>query len=55
LWFVTINLPAGTTFQYKYIRKETDGSITWESDPNRSYTVPAACGTTTATENDTWR
>ncbi|KAJ5461429.1 Glucoamylase [Penicillium daleae] len=55
LWFVTINLPAGTTFQYKYIRKETDGSITWESDPNRSYTVPAACGTTTTTENDTWR
>ncbi|KAJ5381374.1 Glucoamylase [Penicillium cataractarum] len=55
LWFVTISLPAGTTFQYKYIRKETDGSIVWESDPNRSYTVPAACGTTTATENDTWR
>ncbi|OOQ85661.1 Glucoamylase [Penicillium brasilianum] len=55
LWFVTVNLPAGTTFQYKYIRKETDGSIVWESDPNRSYTVPAACGTTTTTESDTWR
>jgi glucoamylase len=55
LWFVTINLPAGTTFQYKYIRKESNGSIVWESDPNRSYTVPATCGTTTTTENDTWR
>lgn len=55
LWFVTINIPAGTTFQYKYIRKESNGSIVWESDPNRSYTVPAACGTTTTTENDTWR
>jgi glucoamylase len=55
LWYVTINLPAGTTFQYKYIRKESNGSIVWESDPNRSYTVPATCGTTTATENDTWR
>lgn len=55
LWFVTIDLPAGTTFQYKYIRKETDGSIVWESDPNRSYTVPAQCGETSATENDTWR
>lgn len=55
LWYVTINLPAGTTFQYKYIRKESNGSIVWESDPNRSYTVPATCGTTTTTEKDTWR
>ncbi|KAI2793983.1 Glucoamylase [Penicillium oxalicum] len=55
LWYATVNLPAGTTFQYKYFRKESDGSIKWESDPNRSYTVPAKCGTTTATENDTWR
>lgn len=55
LWYVTINLPAGTTFQYKYIRKESDGSVVWESDPNRSYTVPSACGVSTATENDTWR
>lgn len=55
LWYVTINLPAGTTFQYKYIRKETDGTIKWESDPNRSYTVPSGCGVSTATENDTWR
>ncbi|RHZ43995.1 putative glucan 1,4-alpha-glucosidase [Aspergillus thermomutatus] len=55
LWYVTINLPAGTTFQYKYIRKETDGSVVWESDPNRSYTVPSGCGVSTATESDTWR
>jgi glucoamylase len=55
LWFVTLNLPAGTTFQYKFIRKESDGSIQWESDPNRSYTVPSGCGVSSATENDTWR
>lgn len=55
LWFVTIDLPSGTSFEYKYIRKETDGSIVWESDPNRSYTVPSACGVTAATESDTWR
>lgn len=55
LWFVTVNLPPGTTFQYKYIRKESDGSIVWESDPNRSYTVPSGCGVSTATEKDTWR
>lgn len=55
LWYATISLPAGTTFEYKYIRKESGGSITWESDPNRSYTVPSGCSVTTATESDTWR
>ncbi|KAL1962884.1 hypothetical protein VTN77DRAFT_9062 [Rasamsonia byssochlamydoides] len=55
LWFVTIALPAGESFQYKYIRIESDGSIEWESDPNRSYTVPSGCGVTAAVESDTWR
>lgn len=55
LWYVTVDLPAGTSFQYKYIRVESDGTIQWESDPNNSYTVPAACGTITATQTDTWR
>ncbi|KAJ5150854.1 uncharacterized protein N7482_010106 [Penicillium canariense] len=55
LWFVTISLPAGTSFEYKYIRVESDGTIEWESDPNRSYTVPAACATTAVTESDTWK
>lgn len=55
LWYVTVNLPAGTSFEYKYIRVESDGTIQWESDPNNSYTVPAACGTTTTTATDTWR
>ncbi|KAG2412514.1 glucoamylase precursor [Aspergillus terreus] len=55
LWYVTVTLPAGTTFQYKFIRVSSSGSVTWESDPNRSYTVPSACGTSTAVVNTTWR
>jgi glucoamylase len=55
LWYVTVELPVGTAFEYKYIRVESDGTIEWESDPNRSYTVPAACSTTAVTESDTWR
>jgi glucoamylase len=54
LWFVAIDLPAGSAFQYKYIRKQSDGSVRWESDPNRSYTVPANCKGE-ATMNDNWR
>jgi glucoamylase len=55
LWYVTKTLPAGQVIQYKYIRVESDGSTKWESDPNRSYTVPAACATTAVTVSDTWR
>ncbi|KAJ6087465.1 hypothetical protein N7467_006379 [Penicillium canescens] len=55
LWTATISLPVGTTFEYKFIKKESDGSIVWESDPNRSYTVPTGCSGTTATASATWR
>jgi alpha-amylase len=51
-WSATVALPTGTAFQYKYIKKNTDGSITWESDPNRSYTTGTGA---TGTINDTWR
>jgi len=51
-WTVTVNLPASTAIQYKYIRKETDGSVIWESDPNMQVTTPESGS---FTENDTWR
>ncbi|KAJ5602220.1 hypothetical protein N7510_011754 [Penicillium lagena] len=54
LWYVTVDLPSGTSFEYKYIRVESDGSVEWETASNRVYTVPSACGTTAATESDTW-
>lgn len=54
LWTVTVSLPAGMTFQYKYLKKEADGGLVWESDPNRQFTVPMSCATTT-TEYDSWR
>ncbi|CAK7238438.1 glycoside hydrolase 15 protein [Sporothrix eucalyptigena] len=55
LWFATIDLPAGTTFEYKYLIVESSGTIVWETGDNRSYTVPSACGVSTATEDDTWQ
>ncbi|KAJ5112903.1 hypothetical protein N7456_001437 [Penicillium angulare] len=56
LWYVVVTLPVGTSFEYKFIEK-TDGSssVEWESDPNRSYTVPTGCAGTTATVTATWR
>ncbi|KAJ1307095.1 hypothetical protein OPQ81_001213 [Rhizoctonia solani] len=51
-WTVSVTIPAGTTFQYKYIRKTSNGSVVWESDPNRSAT---ALSSGALTLNDTWR
>ena len=54
LWSATVTLPAGTTFQYKFIKVSSSGAVTWESDPNRSYTVPNTCSTTALSETS-WR
>ncbi|KAF2194110.1 carbohydrate-binding module family 20 protein [Zopfia rhizophila CBS 207.26] len=54
LWRGTVKLAAGTRVQYKYIRKESDGSVTWESDPNREWTVPTSCRNSVAL-GDRWR
>ncbi|KAH9042003.1 glucoamylase [Lactarius pseudohatsudake] len=50
-WSLTVNLPANTNIQYKYIRK-FNGQVTWESDPNNSFNTPATGGFTL---NDSWR
>ncbi|KAE8355874.1 Six-hairpin glycosidase-like protein [Aspergillus coremiiformis] len=54
LWTGTIQLPAGQSFEYKFIRVQ-NGVVTWESDPNRKYTVPVACGVKSSVQNDVWR
>ncbi|KZO98078.1 carbohydrate-binding module family 20 protein [Calocera viscosa TUFC12733] len=50
-WQATVAVPAGVSFQYKFIKVE-DGQVTWESDPNREYTAPSSGS---ATIDDTWR
>jgi glucoamylase len=54
LWSGTVNLPAGQSFEYKFIRVQ-NGAVTWESDPNRKYTVPTTCGVKSAVQSDVWR
>lgn len=55
VWTVSLDLPVGTTFQYKFIKKEQDGSVVWESDPNRSSTVPNGCTGVKQAVSDSWR
>lgn len=52
VWKLDVSLPAGTSFAYKYLRKDASGNVTWESGANRTATVPASGRVTL---NDTWR
>ena len=51
-WRATVTMPPGTRFEYKYIRKDSTGTVTWESGANRVATVPS---TGRVALNDTWR
>lgn len=56
VWRNALNLPSSTTVQYKYFRKNDDGSVTWEALPgggNRSLVVPAA-GTVSLNDFISW-
>lgn len=52
VWATTQTLPASTAFQYKYIVKDANGAVTWESGSNRSYTTGSSGSVTL---NDTWK
>jgi alpha-amylase len=53
VWRGTVSLPASTSVQYKYIKKQGD-QVIWESDPNRTRSTPAV-SPCTATWTDSWR
>lgn len=52
VWKLGVALPAGTSFEYKYLRKDASGKVTWESGANRTATVPSGGKTLLS---DTWR
>jgi glucoamylase len=44
-WSMTISLPAATQFEYKYVKRLTNGSFVWASGPNHTVTTPASGST----------
>ncbi|MEO3860392.1 carbohydrate-binding module family 20 domain-containing protein [Acrocarpospora sp. B8E8] len=52
VWSATLTLPASTAVEYKYLKKNSDGTVTWESGANRTFTTPSG---STVTRTDTWR
>lgn len=60
VWKNAVNLPASRSFQYKYYRKNSDGSVSWECypgngncDSNRSLTTPSS-GTVNLNDMVSW-
>jgi chitodextrinase len=49
-WTTTLTLPANTTIQYKYIKKE--GNVVWEGGGNRRFTTPASGS---VSRDDSWQ
>jgi hypothetical protein len=41
-WFINASMPAGQAIQFKFIKIDQNGNVTWEGGSNHTYTVPAA-------------
>ncbi|WP_235215599.1 carbohydrate-binding module family 20 domain-containing protein [Phaeacidiphilus oryzae] len=51
-WSRLAIVPKSTSFQYKYLLKDSSGNVTWEGGGNRSYTTGSSAGYTTS---DSWQ
>ncbi len=51
VWRGTVNLPANTAIEYKYVKKN-GSAVTWEGGGNRTLNTGSNC---TLTINDSWR
>jgi len=52
IWRGTVQLPHDVTFEYKYIKKNEWGYVTWETGANRVRSTNSSCA---VTFNDVWR
>lgn len=51
-WSKSVIVPKNTSFEYKYVKKNSSGTVTWESGTNRTYTTSGSSGYSTS---DTWK
>jgi hypothetical protein len=54
-WFLPVGVPKNTSFQFKFIKKDGSGSVTWEGGSNRSSTSPSSSTGTADTPVYTWQ
>ncbi|MFC4069261.1 carbohydrate-binding module family 20 domain-containing protein [Actinoplanes subglobosus] len=51
IWSSTITVPGNSSFEYKYIKKDASGNVTWESNANRAVSTGSAAITYTNSWN----
>lgn len=54
-WFLPVSVPKGTTFEFKFIKKDSSGNVVWESGSNRSFTSPSSSTGTADTSVYSWQ
>lgn len=54
-WFLPVSVPAGTQIEFKFIKKDSTGAITWESGENRVITSSPDSAGSVDTELYYWR
>ena len=54
-WFLPISVPAGTSFEFKFIKKDTSGNVIWEGGNNRVFTSPTSSTATIDTSLYYWQ
>lgn len=53
-WFLPVSVPAGTQIEFKFIKKDANGTVTWESGENRVITSSSSSAGSIDTEVYTW-
>jgi alpha-amylase len=53
VWTITLPMTPGSAVQYKFVKVSSSGTVSWESDPNRAYSVPACQAS--ASVSTTWQ
>lgn len=54
-WFLPVSVPKGTQFQFKFIKKDSNGNVVWEGGANRVFTSPSSSTGTTDTTLYYWQ
>ncbi|KAH7084380.1 glycoside hydrolase superfamily [Paraphoma chrysanthemicola] len=53
VWTITLPMTPGAAVQYKFVKVSSSGTASWESDPNRAYSVPTCQAS--ASVSATWQ
>ncbi len=54
-WFLPVSVPKATQFQFKFIKKDGNGTVTWEGGSNRVFTSPSGSTGTADTPLYFWQ